>query len=68
MTLSDKDQKSEKFKVTLLQKCIGYDALKMLKIFKFAPNENRALMPEVIKKFEEVVIGEQKEFFNRNQF
>lgn len=40
----------------------------MLNCQKISPNENRVVMTDVIKKFEEVIIVEQNEFFHRVQF
>ena len=68
LVLSGVENKPETVKVALFENCVGLDALRMVNSLKYQRDDDRKVLANVMRKFEEVLVGERKEFFQRFKF
>ena len=67
LVLSGAKEKPE-VKVALFENCVGLDALRMVNSLQYQSASDRKVLDNVMKKSEGILVGEQKEFFQRFKF
>ena len=66
--LSDLSVINRKLQVAQLENCLGDDALKAMSSFKFETPEGERTVKEILKPFEEYIVGELNETLDRYKF
>ena len=66
--LSDLSVINRKLQVAQLENCLGDDALKAMSSFKFETPEGERIVKEILKAFEEYIVGELNETLERYKF